>query len=437
MRYLLTILFAFAFSLQLLAQQPTAVDANARVGALINSADYVTLGEELPALRAKVAKPLLALADALVAYSEGRFEDSNKAIDVVSEFAPELGSEVVFGMQNLSIINYLSAENYKAGAEVVQMLLVLLPEDEAADNRRHLESLDRWFAALATKSPVEMVRPEKDVVIPVEVRGVGNGEHLVIDAKVGDNVEKFIFDTGCGNSNFISTAAAERLGVEIVAEHILVRGFAEGYAKLGFLPEMQIGDITIRNATFCVVDKIVPENAEVEGLCEAVLGTHIIRKMGEIRFEREKSCFVLPAEESVAPKQRNIFFDSHYYIWCNDGDDRVVMHFDTGNNKTYLSSKYYNRFTERVEQEGSDVERSRSGGFGGVEWCDIRTLPKVEFDVCGQALQVEKVAVTMPTKYEDGTPYIEPYDGVVGVDFLTAREVVTFDLSRMFFRVDK
>ena len=107
MRYLLTILFAFAFSLQLLAQQPSAVDANARVGALINSADYVNLGEELPALRAKVAKPLLALADALVAYSEGRFEDSNKAIDVVSEFAPELGSEVVFGMQNLSIINYL------------------------------------------------------------------------------------------------------------------------------------------------------------------------------------------------------------------------------------------------------------------------------------------------------------------------------------------
>ena len=190
----------------------------------------------------------------------------------------------------------------------------------------------------------------------------------------------------------------------------------------------------------CLIGRFVDVgfgNAEVEGLCEAVLGTHIIRKMGEIRFEREKSCFVLPAEESVAPKQRNIFFDSNYYIWCRDGGERVVMHFDTGNNKTYLSSRYYNRFTERVEQEGSDVERSRSGGFGGVEWCDIRTLPKVEFDVCGQALQVEKVAVTMPIKYEDGTPYIEPYDGVVGVDFLTAREVVTFDLSRMFFRVDK
>ena len=60
MRYLLTLILALSFSVQLLAQQPNAVDANARVGELINRSDYLTLSEELPALRAKVAKPLLA-----------------------------------------------------------------------------------------------------------------------------------------------------------------------------------------------------------------------------------------------------------------------------------------------------------------------------------------------------------------------------------------
>ena len=200
---------------------------------------------------------------------------------------------------------------------------------------------------------------------------------------------------------------------------------------------MQIGDVTICNATFLVVDEFVPENAEVEGLCEAALGTHIIRKLGEIRFERERSRFVLPAQESVAPEQRNLFFDSQYYIWCNDTGERVVMHFDTGNNKTSLSSKYYERFKERVEQEGSEVERSRSGGFGGVVWCDIRFMPKIEFEVGGKKLQLKMVSVNMPTYYEDGTPYVEQYDGVVGVDFLTASKVVTFDLNRLFYRIDK
>ena len=113
------------------------------------------------------------------------------------------------------------------------------------------------------------------------------------------------------------------------------------------------------------------------------------------------------------------------------------MHFDTGNNRTCLSSKYFERFRERVEKEGSPVERSRSGGFGGVEWCDVRFMPKIEFEVGDQKLQLKNVSVNMPTHYEDGSPYIEQYDGVVGVDFLTASKVVTFDLNRMFYRIDK
>ena len=43
----------------------------------------------------------------------------------------------------------------------------------------------------------------------------------------------------------------------------------------------------------------------------------------------------------------------------------------------------------------------------------------------------------MPIKYEDGEPFVEQYDGVAGVDLLSATDVVTFDLKRMFYRIDK
>lgn len=439
MRILSTLIVILCTTVGVYAQQSSAGNANARVGELINSSEYITLSRELPSLRDKLSKPLLALADAITAYHEGRFEDSNRAIDKVGEFAPELGGEVIFGMQNLALVNFLSLEDYKSALGIVQLLLSSLPEDDSAyDSRRNLESMSRWFSAMATRPTVEVERPKSDVVIPVEVRKMGEGEHLVVDVKVGDNVEDFIFDTGCMNANFISTTAAERLGVEIIADDILIRGVEEGYAKLGFLPEMRIGDMVIRNTTFFVVDNIVPENAEVEGLCEAVLGTHVIRKLGEVRFERDGERFVLPAEESSAPAERNMFFDSQYYICCQEeGQERVVMQFDTGNTKTQLSSRYYNRFQQRVEQNGGEVERSRSGGFGGVEWRDTHTMPEVEFVVGTTALRLKKVAVNMPIKYEDGEPFVEQYDGVAGVDLLSATDVVTFDLKRMFYRVDK
>ena len=317
MRILSTLILVLCATVGVYAQQPSADNANARVGELINASEYITLSRELPSLRDKLSKPLLALADAITAYHEGRFEDSNRAIDKVGEFAPELGGEVIFGMQNLALVNFLSLEDYKSALGIVQLLLSSLPEDDSAhDSRRNLESMSRWFSAMTTRPTVEVERPKSDVVIPVEVRKMGEGEHLIVDVKVGDNVEDFIFDTGCMNANFISTAAAERLGVEIIADDILIRGVEEGYAKLGFLPEMHIGDVVIRNTTFFVADNIVPENVEVEGLCEAVLGTHVIRKLGEVRFERDSERLVLPAEESAAPAERNLFFDSQYYICC-------------------------------------------------------------------------------------------------------------------------
>lgn len=439
MRILSTLILVLCTTVGVYAQQPSAGNANARVGELINTSEYITLSRELPSLRDKLSKPLLALADAITAYHEGRFEDSNRAIDKVGEFAPELGGEVIFGMQNLALVNFLSLEDYKSALGIVQLLLLSLPEDDSAyDSRRNLESMSRWFSAMTTRPTVEVERPKSDVVIPVEIRKMGEGEHIIVDVKVGDNVEDFIFDTGCMNANFISTTAAERLGVEIIADDILIRGVEEGYAKLGVLPEMHIGDVVIRNTTFFVADNIVPENVEVEGLCEAVLGTHVIRKLGEVRFERDSERLVLPAEESAAPAERNMFFDSQYYICCQEeGQERVVMQFDTGNTKTILSSRYYNRFQQRVEQNGGEVERSRSGGFGGVEWRDTRTMPEVEFVVGTTAVRLKKVAVNMPIKYEDGEPFVEQYDGVAGVDLLSATDVVTFDLKRMFYRVDK
>ena len=438
MRSLLLSLSVLLVGLCAQAQTISPEQANARVGELLNASDYITLSAELPALRSMVTKPLLALSDALVAHCEGRFEDSNKAIDEVFEFAPELGGEVVFGMTNYALINHLCLENYAEGKALVLQMLSTLPDDTSTESSREgLQSLDRWMSALAKRPKVEIVRSKGDVTIPVERRTIGAGEHLIVKVDVGNVSEDFIFDTGCSHANFISRQAAERLGVEIVADSIIVHGVGSGYAQLGVLPEMRVGDVVVKNPTFLVTEHIVPQHVEVEGMCDAVLGTHIIRKLGEVRYERGAGRFVLPAKPG-AVEQRNIICDNgSFYLLCQGYGERVLLHFDTGNTKSQLTSRYYNRFKEHVEAEGGDIERSRSGGFGGVIWCDVRKMPKVELIIAGKPLRLKDVAVNMPTKYEDGTPFVESFDGSAGVDLLTAAESVVFDLNRMYFRIDK
>ena len=441
MRIILTILLVLFPTLWVSAQEQSAQNANQRVAELINSSDLVTLSGELPSLRGQVVKPLQALADALVAYHEGRHEDSNKAIAELSEYAPELGSEVVFNMLQLSVYNYLMSENYAEGTQIVDLILQTLPEgDSTAESRESLEATQRWMNALAAKDKVEILRPQVDVSVPFEIREMGRGEHIIVRLSTngGQVLQEAIFDTGCSFANFISTEAAERMGVEIVAEDIIVRGFGKGYARLGILPEAKLGDVTIKNMTFLVVDKLVPDNVQVDGMCDMVLGTHVIRKLGEIRIEVQDKLLLLPQEQSVAPQRRNLFFNAgQYYLLCRDGEEQLTLHFDTGNVKTQLSSKYFTRFQSKVEAEGGEVERSRSGGFGGVKWCDVRTLPKVKLEVECETLKLDSIAVNLPTNYEDGEPFVEEYDGSAGVDFITSAQRVTLDLKRMFFRIDK
>lgn len=441
MRIILTILLVLFPTLWVGAQEQSAQNANQRVAELINSSDLGALSDELPSLRGLVVKPLQALADALVAYHEGRHEHSNKAIAELSEYAPELGSEVVFNMLQLSVYNYLMSENYAEGAQIVDLILQTLPEgDSTAESRESLEATQRWMSALAAKDKVTILRPQTDVSVPFEIREMGQGEHIIVrlSTNEGQVQQEAIFDTGCSFANFISTKAAERMGVEIVAEDIIVRGFGKGYARLGILPEAKLGDVTIKNMTFLVVDKLVPDNVQVDGMCDMVLGTHVIRKLGEIRIEVQDKLLLLPQEQSVAPQRRNLFFNAgQYYLLCRDGEEQLTLHFDTGNVKTQLSSKYFTRFQSKVEAEGGEVERSRSGGFGGVKWCDVRTLPKVKLEVERETLKLDSIAVNLPTNYEDGELFVEEYDGSAGVDFITSAQRVTLDLKRMFFRIDK
>ena len=268
MRRLLLTLVALFVGAVAQAQTPTPEQANTRVAELLNTADYVTLATELPAVREMVIKPLLALADALVAHYEGRFEDSNRAIEEVARYPEELGQGTVFGMSNYALINNLCIEDYAQGAEVTRQLLeALLDTAEAEASRRGLLSLQRWMQALAKREKVEVVRPQKDVLIPIERRPIGRGEHLIVKATVNGVSEDFIFDTGCSHANFISREVAERLGVEIVADSIITQGVGgSGYVQLGVLPEMRLGDVVIKNPTFLVAEHLIPEHAGVEGI---------------------------------------------------------------------------------------------------------------------------------------------------------------------------
>jgi hypothetical protein len=61
----------------------------------------------------------------------------------------------------------------------------------------------------------------------------------------------------------------------------------------------------------------------------------------------------------------------------------------------------------------------------------------VQLQIGAAAATLSNIYVTLPPKGETAFTALESGDGSAGVDLLAASEVVTFDLEKMFYRIDK
>lgn len=414
-------------TLQMWAQQSvtlTPQQANDRVNGYIGSGDYVALSRELPALRKVIVPHLLKLADAFVAYSEGRHAESNQHISELEQYRKELGDGVIVTMQNTAYYNALAMEDYAAASRYLATLIEAAPSQRAM-----LEAFKGWMDALAERKPVAVKSRKRKNSFPVECRPVGDGVHLMVEATVGRESVEMIFDTGCCNANCITAEAAERLGVKILVDSLPLGGVGGStYAKVGVLPKMKVGDVVVKNPTFFVVESIV-DNPAIKKV-EAVLGTHVIRAMGEMRIDLEQNIVTLPAEQGE-PQSRNLsFHQGNYGIAFSYDDMPLVAHLDTGRVKSDLSQRFYSHFRTKVDSVAGERVKSSRSGIGGSREYEIVRMPQITLNVADRAVTFGNVDVITA-----GHP--SEWDGVMGADMLKGAGTTTLNLKKMYFRIDK
>ena len=255
-RLLLTLVFTFCTTLMWAQQTFTPQQANNIVSDYISRGDYVSLCRELPKLREQIVPHLLTLADAFVAYSQGRHVESNLYIAELEQYRKELGDGVVTTMQNIAYYNALAVEDYAAASKYLSVLI-----ESAPSQRATLEAFKGWMDALADRKPIAVKTTKRKNSFSVECRPVGDGVHLMVESKVGRKSVDMIFDTGCCNANCITEEAAERLGVKMLVDSLPLGGVGGStYAKVGVLPKMKLGGVVVKNPTFFVVESIVDED---------------------------------------------------------------------------------------------------------------------------------------------------------------------------------
>ena len=420
---LLTLCVGLCFAQNAIVLTPQ--QANDRVSGYISEGNYGALSRELPALREAIVPHLLHLADALVAYYEGRHEESNALIDGLAQYEKELGAGVITSMRNIAYYNALALERYAEAGEY----LVAVAQNGDETQRQTIAYFQKWMDAMAKQRAVKIKPSKRDREFAIETRKVGSGSHIMLEATVGRESLEMLFDTGCCFANCITAEAAKRLGVKVVLDELPINGVAgSDNVKVGVLPKLKIGDVVIKNATFFIMDKIV-DDASVERM-DAILGTHILRAMGEMQIDTQEGKVTLPAVKSEAPEQRNLSFHTgNYGIEIAFNGAKMVAHLDTGANNSHLSTLFYNQHRVMVDSSAASRATITRSGVGGGEKVEIMKVPGIALDVAGKTIVFNPISV-----YTRGGG--SSWYGVMGADFLSGAGKVTLDLEKMYLRLE-
>jgi len=155
------------------------------------------------------------------------------------------------------------AEKYRDAADAYHKFLEVsrVPDD---DRRARIKGLIAFLRFLGYKSGLHITGGEPHASVGFELRG----DRPVIDLKVNDRVEpmKFVLDTGSGIS-VISEETAARLKIKTIARGGHAKGVGgDGRFEIvyGFLDQIQIGDVKIRNVPV-YIRKFYGEKQNVDG----------------------------------------------------------------------------------------------------------------------------------------------------------------------------
>ncbi|MCD8043801.1 MAG: retroviral-like aspartic protease family protein [Tannerellaceae bacterium] len=423
-----------------------AQSADEQVADCLNTSDFFLLEEIYPNIENEIQLPMLkTFAESLLYTSFNQPDRAIATIDsLFSLYQEEIGLDNVKNMLIPQSWLLLRKGEYQNGYERLNSFIETFEPHVPDEFLAHVKSSRKLFRALLDEQKPRLIRPDTDCIIPFETDTIKIKENesdslthstlMFVPVVVNNIEERFIFDTGCGGGVFLSQEYANRLGVRIKMDSLLVLGVGgRDYGQIGILDSLQVGNMTFKN----VVATIVPPNPQVDSVyrINAVLGEEIMVFAGEVQIFPQEKKIVFPINQTPLPATgRNMMRvpgGDAFYLKTYYGDERLIMLFDTGDAYSGLNENFYANHKEFVELNGT--KRSRiGGGFGGVIEKEFYTLPSFPFRIGNTPFEISHINVEfspndIQTQFDSGS---------LGMAFVHLFNKVTINFDNMFVEVE-
>lgn len=269
--------------------------------------------------------------------------------------------------------------------------------------------------------------------LPMTMSAVGTP---LIPVEIGDKVYNFWLDTGSSMTMLASDVAQDLNIAPVVPDTLeIVTSTGRVKANPGVIPELRIGQLTVRNAPAMIVEHTMMQMREPRPIeqtapvkIDGIIGFDIIRQL-DIEMDYGEGVITLRNPATARHNsEKNLFWVGLPIVRIMSADG-ITLHFalDTGAQLTFVTET----LLDKLQLEAARIESRRVGGLGGEISLRAPVLPDVRVLVRGYPIIFRGAVVRAPV-YQ----VLASLDGVLGGDVWSSG-IVRIDMTNGIFGISR
>ena len=304
---------------------------------------------------------------------------------------------------------------------------------ESKLDRTDKASIELWADAFKNVPPKTFTFRSSSARMPMSMSAVGTP---LIPVRIGGRVYNFWLDTGSSLSMLASDVAHDLNILPLVPDTLeIVTSTGRVKANPALIPQLEIGQLVVRNAPAMVVEESMMEMSEPRAIelsthvkIDGIIGFDIIRQM-DLEVDYGENVLRLRDPSNSRPEgDRNMFWVGLPVIRLTSTDG-IPLHFglDTGAQLTFVTET----LLDKLQLQAARIESRRVGGLGGEISLRAPVLPDLRVMVRRYPILFKGAVVRAPV-YQ----VLAALDGVLGGDVWNSG-IVRIDMTNGVFAIRK
>lgn len=394
----------------------TAQNADSLAGTYLNESRWFELAD-LYAADSQRISPLLR--DFSKAMLDQMFNRPRQAIGsiraLLRRHQTQMGGGNVASMMFLMANDYSKLNRQDSAAWLLETFLDQTkdsPDFPLRDQTRR--SLDVYRALSAYRLFETDGRRSYDLPLTLE-RIDSTGTLFMVPCAFNGKVSKACFDTGA-TYNVISTQLAKKWGLRAVAHGVQVEGTARGEGDVVVADSIRMGNLTMRNVPFVVLD-LEANNAHAQSLMgslELIIGQPFLTRFARYAFDLEQRAVCLYTDTVEANEKPTLSLPNSLHARVSKNGRVMDFVLDSGSTTSSLGTDYYRDYQREVLARGKWDIRG-AAGYGGVSYNSVFIMPEVRLSIGSTPFALNEVEVVAMSNRTNA--FTRGY-GRLGNDFL-------------------